>query len=50
MPSAYLDRYGRARSVCHRLPPRIKLLLAVAVIVAGVSVPLGLWPLQGLLA
>ncbi len=48
--SDYLDRYGRSRSVCHRLPPKVKLLLTLAVIAVGVSIPVELWPLQGVLA
>lgn len=50
MSSNYLDRYGRARSVCHRLPPKLKLLLALAVILTGVSIPVSYWPAQGVLA
>ena len=36
--------------MCHRLPPRLKLLLTVAVIVLGVSIPVEFWPAQGVLA
>jgi cobalt/nickel transport system permease protein len=50
MATEYLDRYGRSLSICHRLPARLKLLLALAVIVAGVSIPFEFWPLQGILA
>jgi cobalt/nickel transport system permease protein len=48
--SSYLDRYGRARSLCHRLPSGWKLLLTLAVIVAGVSLPPERWPVHGVLA
>ena len=47
--SDYLDRYGRAQSLCHRLPPRWKLFLSFSVIGVGVSVPVAWWPLQGVL-
>jgi cobalt/nickel transport system permease protein len=50
MPSNYLDRYGRSASICHRLPPKLKLLLTVAVIAAGVSIPVAYWPALGALA
>lgn len=48
--SDYLDRYGRTQSVCHRLPPRLKLLLAGAVTLVAVSMPVEYWPVQGVLA
>lgn len=48
--SDYLDRYGRSQSVCHRLPPRCKLLLTLLVIVAGLSIPVEYWPAHGALA
>lgn len=50
MTSGYLDRYGRARSVCHRLLPASKLLLALAVILTALAIPAELWPVQGVLA
>jgi cobalt/nickel transport system permease protein len=50
MPSSYVDRYGRAPSICHRLPPRAKLLLTVTVVTLGVSIPVENWPLIGMLA
>ena len=46
MPSSYLDRYGRGRTVCHRWPPRFKLLLTLAVVVTGVSIPPEYWHAQ----
>lgn len=49
MTTSYFDRYARSRSICHRWPARVKLLLAVALVVAGVSVPVEYWPLQGVL-
>src|SRR5690606_8990698 len=48
--TGYLDRYGRSRSVCHALPPRVKLLLALGTIVLAVSIPPENWPLLGLVA
>jgi cobalt/nickel transport system permease protein len=45
----YLDRYGRARSVCHRLPPRVKLFLSAAAVVAGLAIPADHWPAHGAL-
>jgi cobalt/nickel transport system permease protein len=50
MSSEYLDRYGRRASVCHRLPPKLKLLLALGVILVGSSIPVEYWPVQGVLA
>ena len=50
MSSSYLDRYGRTQTVCHRLPPRVKLFLTLAVVMAGVSLPPAHWPVQGALA
>lgn len=50
MESSYLDRYGRSKSVCHRLPPLVKLFLTLAVVLAGVSVPVRYWPVHGVLA
>jgi cobalt/nickel transport system permease protein len=49
MSSSYWDRYGRSVSVCHRLPPRVKLALALAVIAAGLSIPIRYWPAHGVL-
>jgi cobalt/nickel transport system permease protein len=46
MSSSYLDRYGRSRSICHRLPQQVKLFLTLSVVLAGVSVPVKYWPLQ----
>ena len=48
--SDFWDRYGRSASICHRLPPVLKLLLAVSVIVAGVAIPVTYWPAYGVLA
>jgi cobalt/nickel transport system permease protein len=47
--SEYLDRYGRSRSVCHRLPPRLKLFLSLAAIVVGMLIPPAHWPAHGTL-
>lgn len=48
--SDYLDRYGRADSPCHRLPARIKLLSALAVVLTAVCLPAERWPVYGVLA
>lgn len=45
--SDYIDRYGRAASVCHRLPPLVKLSLSIAAIGLGMAIPPGLWPAHG---
>ncbi len=45
----YIDRYGRSRSICHRLPALAKLIMAITVVVVGVSIPVELWPIQGVL-
>ena len=50
MSSSYLDRYGRSKSICHRLPARLKIMLTLAVVVTGISIPVELWPIQGVLA
>jgi len=47
--SDFWDRYGRSVSVCHRLPPVLKLVLAVSVIVAGAAIPVRYWPAYGVL-
>ena len=47
--SDFWDRYGRSVSVCHRLPPVLKLVLALSVIVASVAIPVQYWPAYGLL-
>jgi len=50
MSSSYLDRYGRSKSICHRLPARLKIGLTLVVVVVGISIPVELWPIQGVLA
>jgi cobalt/nickel transport system permease protein len=50
MPTSYLDRYGRARTVCHRLPARLKLALTFSVVLAAAFVPPRFWPVHGVLA
>ena len=47
--SDYLDRYGRAQSVCHRLPPRLKIFLSIAAIAIGMAIPPAHWPAHGAL-
>lgn len=47
--SDYLDRYGRAKSLCHRLPPLVKLWLTLAIVLIAVLVPVQMWPLHGML-
>lgn len=49
MPTSYLDRYGRSRSVCHRLPALVKLFLTLAVIGIGLSLSAHRWPAFGAL-
>ena len=44
------DRYGRRSTVCHRLPSAVKLLLTVGVVLVGMLVPPGSWPVHGVLA
>jgi len=50
MQPDFLDRYSRGTTLCHRLPAGVKLLLALAVIVTAVSLPISQWPLEGCLA
>jgi cobalt/nickel transport system permease protein len=50
MPADYWDRYGRRRTLCHRLPPAVKLALTVGVVLAGLLVPVRFWPVHGVLA
>ncbi len=50
MASGYWDRYGRAASVCHRLPSALKLLLTLSVVFGGLFIPPRFWPLFGVLA
>jgi cobalt/nickel transport system permease protein len=47
--SDYLDRYGRTPSVCHRLPPRLKIFLSIAAIALGMVIPPAHWPAHGAL-
>ncbi len=47
--SDFWDRYGRSVSICHRMPPVLKLALAISVIVAGVAIPVRYWPAYGVL-
>jgi len=47
---AFIDRYGRALSICHRLHPLCKLAMAMSVIVTAISLSVEAWPIQGLLA
>lgn len=47
--SDFWDRYGRSVSPCHRLPPLLKIGLALAVIFAGVAIPFENWPAFGVL-
>ena len=47
--SDFWDRYGRSVSICHRMPPILKLTLAVGVIVTGVAIPVRYWPAYGVL-
>lgn len=47
--SNYWDRYGRAVSPCHRLPPLLKLLMTLSAIILGIVIPLENWPAHGVL-
>ena len=47
--SDFWDRFGRSVSPCHRLPPVVKILLAVGVILAGSFIPIEFWPAYGVL-
>ncbi|RPI86661.1 MAG: hypothetical protein EHM42_05800, partial [Planctomycetaceae bacterium] len=49
MRADYLDRYARGNSACHRLSPRLKLLLTLAFIIAALCVPYSFWPMHGCL-
>lgn len=48
--SSFLDRYGRSVSICHRMPPVAKLVLALSIIVTGLAIPAQHWPAYGVLA
>ncbi len=48
--SDYLDRYSRGQSICHRLPPLLKLLIAFAMVLVVTCVPITLGPLVGVVA
>ena len=50
MPAEFLDRFSRGSTVCHRLSPRLKILLTLAVIVLAILLPTSMWPAQGCLA
>jgi cobalt/nickel transport system permease protein len=50
MPADFLDRYSRGTTVCHRLSPRLKIVLTVLVIVSAVALPASMWPAEGCLA
>jgi cobalt/nickel transport system permease protein len=50
MPADFLDRFSRGATVCHRLSPRLKIVLTLAIIVLAVLLPGAMWPAQGCLA
>jgi cobalt/nickel transport system permease protein len=50
MPGDFLDRYSRGGTICHRMSPRLKIILTLAVIVICAFLPLSNWPLYGCLA
>ena len=50
MPGDFLDRYSRGGTICHRMSPRLKIVLTLAVIVSCAFLPLSNWPLYGCLA
>lgn len=47
MAAGYWDRYGRRRSLCHRLPPLVKVFLTLGLIAFGLCIPARMWPLFG---
>jgi cobalt/nickel transport system permease protein len=49
MPGEFLERYSLGNTVCHRLPPRAKVLLTMAVIAGTALIPISIWPIQGCL-
>lgn len=49
MNADYLDRFSRGNSVCHRWSVHRKLGLTLAFILASLLIPVGFWPLQGIL-
>ena len=50
MPADFLDRFSRGATLCHRLPPRLKIVLTLAVIALAVLLPAAMWPAHGCLA
>ena len=46
MAADFLDRYSRGNTVCHRLSPRLKVLLTLAVIIVVGVIPITLWPIH----
>jgi cobalt/nickel transport system permease protein len=50
MAVEFLDRFSRGDSVCHRLPPRLKIFVTLAIILIALVLPISLWPLHGCLA
>jgi len=50
MPVEFLDPYSGGQTVCHRLPPRLKLVLTLLVIAIALVVPIEHWPLHVCLA
>jgi cobalt/nickel transport system permease protein len=45
--SDYLDRFGRSKSLCHSLPPLLKLGLCLAAVALGMAIPPDHWPAHG---
>ncbi len=50
MPADFLDRFNRGTTICHRLTPRLKIILTLAVIISAVLLPAAMWPAQACLA
>jgi cobalt/nickel transport system permease protein len=50
MPGDFLDRYSRGGTICHRMSPRLKIVLTLAVIALCALLPVSNWPLYGCLA
>jgi cobalt/nickel transport system permease protein len=50
MAVEFLDRYARGSTVCHRMSARLKIVMTLATILAGIILPISLWPIHGCLA
>src|SRR5262245_27343836 len=50
MPADFLDRFSRGATICHRLSPRLKVVVTLAIVFLAVLLPAAMWPAQGCLA